>query len=121
SSKSIRPPQTSSRSHHAAGGDAPCTIDCEIASFGRAVRARRYDDIIDTQGLVRAAIMARLARGRRLIHLIEPPAHACRPTPVVFTACVRTSFCTSVNVAELDLLRLPSLIICRQFDALYRA
>jgi heptosyltransferase I len=37
----------------------------EIASFGRAVRARRYDDIIDTQGLVRSALMARLARGRR--------------------------------------------------------
>jgi lipopolysaccharide heptosyltransferase I len=53
----------------------------EIASFGRAVCARRYDDIIDTQGLVRAALMARLARGRRLLHLIEPPAHPCRPTP----------------------------------------
>jgi hypothetical protein len=26
-----------------------------------------------------------------------------------------------VNVAEHDLLRLSSLIICRQFDALYRA
>src|SRR5215831_14305308 len=37
----------------------------EIASFRRAVRARRYDDIIDTQGLVRSALMARLARGRR--------------------------------------------------------
>ena len=31
------------------------------------------------------------------------------------------SFCTSVNVAERDFLRLPSPIICRQFDALYRA
>jgi heptosyltransferase-1 len=28
----------------------------EIADFGRAVRARRYDDIIDTQGLVRSAL-----------------------------------------------------------------
>jgi lipopolysaccharide heptosyltransferase I len=37
----------------------------EIASFRRAVRARRYDDIIDTQGLVRSALMARLARGCR--------------------------------------------------------
>jgi heptosyltransferase-1 len=37
----------------------------EIASFGRAVRARRYDDIIDTQGLVRSALMARFAHGRR--------------------------------------------------------
>ena len=37
----------------------------EIAGFGRAVRARRYDDIIDTQGLVRSALIARLPRGRR--------------------------------------------------------
>jgi heptosyltransferase-1 len=29
------------------------------------VRARRYDAIIDTQGLVRSAVLARLARGRR--------------------------------------------------------
>src|SRR5262249_41637289 len=43
---------------------APSTVR-EIASFGRAVRTRRYDDIIDTQGLVRSALMARLARGRR--------------------------------------------------------
>src|SRR5262249_61646134 len=28
-------------------------------------------------------------------------------------------FCTSVNVAEHDLLCLPSLIICRYYDALY--
>ena len=45
---------------------APGTVDGrEIASFGRAVRTRRYDDIIDTQGLVRSALIARLARGRR--------------------------------------------------------
>jgi heptosyltransferase I len=37
----------------------------EIGSFGRVVRARRYDDIIDTQGLVRSALIARLADGRR--------------------------------------------------------
>jgi lipopolysaccharide heptosyltransferase I len=37
----------------------------EIASFRRALRARSYDDIIDTQGLVRSALIARLARGRR--------------------------------------------------------
>jgi heptosyltransferase I len=43
---------------------APSTLR-EIASFGHAVRARRYDDIIDTQGLVRSALLARLARGRR--------------------------------------------------------
>src|SRR5262247_616811 len=43
---------------------APSTVR-EIASFGRAVRTHRYDDIIDTQGLVRSALMARLARGCR--------------------------------------------------------
>ena len=37
----------------------------EIASFSRAVRARAYDVVVDTQGLVRSALIARLARGRR--------------------------------------------------------
>src|SRR5215472_14087651 len=45
---------------------APSTVR-EIARFGRAVRTRRYDDIIDTQGLVRSALMARLARGLHAI------------------------------------------------------
>ena len=37
----------------------------ELATFRRAVRARSYGDIIDTQGLVRSALIARLAHGRR--------------------------------------------------------
>jgi heptosyltransferase I len=37
----------------------------EIAGFARILRARPYDDVIDTQGLVRSALVARLARGRR--------------------------------------------------------
>jgi heptosyltransferase-1 len=37
----------------------------EIDGFGRALRARCYDHVIDTQGLVRSAVIARLARGRR--------------------------------------------------------
>ena len=37
----------------------------EIAIFSRVLRARRYDEIIDTQGLLRSAIIARHARGRR--------------------------------------------------------
>ena len=37
----------------------------DIASFGRALRARSYDEVIDTQGLVRSAVVARLAHGRR--------------------------------------------------------
>jgi heptosyltransferase-1 len=43
---------------------APSTL-AEIAASTRAIRARRYDEIIDTQGLVRSAAIGRLARGRR--------------------------------------------------------
>jgi heptosyltransferase-1 len=37
----------------------------DIAGFARAVRARSYDEVIDTQGLLRSAVVARLAHGRR--------------------------------------------------------
>jgi heptosyltransferase-1 len=37
----------------------------EIAEFGRVLRAQRYDAIVDTQGLIRSALIARVARGRR--------------------------------------------------------
>ncbi len=37
----------------------------EIGTGLRAIRAARYDCIIDTQGLVRTAVMARIAHGRR--------------------------------------------------------
>ena len=43
---------------------SPATLG-EIGASIRAVRAERYDEIIDTQGLVRSAAMARLAHGRR--------------------------------------------------------
>jgi lipopolysaccharide heptosyltransferase I len=36
----------------------------EIAASFRAIRAQRYDDIIDSQGLLRSAIMAHMAHGR---------------------------------------------------------
>jgi heptosyltransferase I len=36
-----------------------------IRSFASEVRARRYDTIIDTQGLIRSAVITRLARGQR--------------------------------------------------------
>jgi lipopolysaccharide heptosyltransferase I len=36
----------------------------EIAESFRAIRAQRYDDIIDSQGLLRSAIMAHMAHGR---------------------------------------------------------
>ncbi len=37
----------------------------EIAGFRRVLRERPYDAVIDTQGLLRSALMARLAHGRR--------------------------------------------------------
>jgi heptosyltransferase-1 len=37
----------------------------EIAANLGAIRAERYDEIIDSQGLLRSALMARTARGRR--------------------------------------------------------
>jgi heptosyltransferase-1 len=43
---------------------APATF-AEIARSLRAVRAQTYDEIVDSQGLLRTALMARLARGRR--------------------------------------------------------
>ncbi|HVZ53917.1 MAG TPA: lipopolysaccharide heptosyltransferase I [Pseudolabrys sp.] len=43
---------------------APATCG-EIARSLRAIRARRYDEIVDSQGLLRSAVIARLARGRR--------------------------------------------------------
>jgi heptosyltransferase-1 len=37
----------------------------EARAFRQAVRARAYDEVIDTQGLLRAAVISQLARGRR--------------------------------------------------------
>ena len=43
---------------------APATM-AEIAASFRAIRARRYDTIVDSQGLLRSAAIARMAHGRR--------------------------------------------------------
>ena len=43
---------------------APATL-AEIADSLGAIRARRYDDIVDSQGLLRSAVIGRCARGRR--------------------------------------------------------
>jgi heptosyltransferase-1 len=43
---------------------APGTLG-EIAGSLRAIRAPRYDEIVDSQGLLRSAVIARLAHGRR--------------------------------------------------------
>jgi heptosyltransferase-1 len=43
---------------------APSTL-AEIARSFRAIRARRYDAVIDSQGLLRTGMMAKVARGTR--------------------------------------------------------
>jgi len=43
---------------------APATLGEIVASF-RAIRSHPYDDIIDSQGLLRSALMAQVAHGRR--------------------------------------------------------
>lgn len=43
---------------------APGTLS-EIVSSLRDIRGHRYDEIVDSQGLLRSGIIARLARGRR--------------------------------------------------------
>jgi heptosyltransferase-1 len=49
-----------------------------LKDFVVALRAQSYDEIVDTQGLVRTAVMAKLARGRRHGYdarsIREPPA-----------------------------------------------
>jgi lipopolysaccharide heptosyltransferase I len=37
----------------------------EIRAFKQALRERTYDEVIDTQGLIRTGLIAKLARGRR--------------------------------------------------------
>jgi len=37
----------------------------EITQFAKSIRARNYDEIIDTQGLFRSALIARIASGQR--------------------------------------------------------
>jgi len=43
---------------------SPATLGEIVASL-RTVRARHYDEIVDSQGLMRSAVIARLAHGRR--------------------------------------------------------
>src|SRR3569832_2580294 len=42
----------------------PATI-MEVRAAFRGLRARRYDEIVDTQGLARSAVLARIAQGWR--------------------------------------------------------
>ena len=43
---------------------APSTVS-EITASLRGIRDLRFDDVVDTQGLLRSALIARMARGRR--------------------------------------------------------
>jgi len=43
---------------------SPATLG-EIAESLRAIRSQRYDEVVDSQGLFRSAVIARIARGRR--------------------------------------------------------
>jgi len=43
---------------------APATLGEIVRSLG-AIRSRQYDEIVDSQGLLRSALIARVARGRR--------------------------------------------------------
>ena len=43
---------------------APATL-AEIARSVAAIRAKAYDEIVDSQGLLRSAVLARMARGHR--------------------------------------------------------
>ena len=54
----------------------PATL-AEIAGSLRAIRARRYDEIVDSQGLLRSAVIAR-ARARPPPRLRRAPASASR-------------------------------------------
>jgi heptosyltransferase-1 len=57
---------------------SPATL-AEIAGNLRAIRAGRYDEIVDSQGLLRSAVIARLAHGRRHgydVHSIREPLAA---------------------------------------------
>ena len=44
---------------------ASSTTWSELAAFRAALRAERYDAVIDTQGLVKSALVAAMAQGRR--------------------------------------------------------
>jgi heptosyltransferase-1 len=50
----------------------------EIKALRAALRAREYDAVIDLQGAIRSAAVARLAGGRRLIGEAEPRERAAR-------------------------------------------
>ena len=62
------PRSTTSFRSRRAGGGGRCRVlrpGARSANSGATLRARNYDAVIDTQGLIRSALIARAARGRR--------------------------------------------------------
>jgi heptosyltransferase-1 len=68
----------------------------EIKVLRTALRAGEYDAVIDLQGAIRSAVVARLAGCRRVIGEAEPRE---RPARWLFTECVATR---GVHVVEQD-------------------
>jgi heptosyltransferase-1 len=68
----------------------------EIKALRTALRAGEYDAVIDLQGAIRSAVVARLAGCPRLIGEAEPRE---RPARWLFTECVATR---GVHVVEQD-------------------
>ena len=61
---------------------APLQHRCEIRSFHRRLRQRRYDLVLDAQGLIKSAVVSRWARGRHragfdFASVRERPAALC--------------------------------------------
>lgn len=69
------------------GLDAPIAVDTRggpaaLARVVRRLRAAHYDAVVDLQGLLKSAVLARLAGGRRTVGL--PRAHLREPLAAMF-------------------------------------
>ena len=68
----------------------------EVGALRKALKAARYDAVLDLQGAIRSAILARMAAGKRLIGEDSPREHAAR---WLFTERIRTQ---GTHVIEQD-------------------
>ena len=59
----------------------------QVSAFRRALRTRDYDAVVDTQGLVRSALIARLARGPR--HGYDAASIKERAAAALYDVCHR--------------------------------
>lgn len=80
-------------------GRRPLTVQTaqEIAALRRALRAGRYDAVIDLQGAIRSAVIARMAGTKRVIGEMHPRERAARR---LFTERVATH---GAHVIEQDI------------------